>query len=71
MDVSIVEAEAFCKWVGCVVMINAEYHRILDFDKNRKKDQSIRGINWWWTSIEFEPFATFKPMQVYGKNCIE
>ncbi|GLJ39980.1 hypothetical protein SUGI_0817940 [Cryptomeria japonica] len=63
--VSLAEAEAFCKWMGCRVMTEAQYHRILDCDKHGKKVLSMRGGGWEWTSTEFRPFPGFKPMPEY------
>uniref|UniRef100_A0A0D6QRR4 Sulfatase-modifying factor enzyme domain-containing protein n=1 Tax=Araucaria cunninghamii TaxID=56994 RepID=A0A0D6QRR4_ARACU len=65
--VSLAEAEAFCKWtgLGCRVMTEAEYHRILDYDRHGKKVLNIRGDGWEWTSTEFRPFPGFIAMPEY------
>ncbi|KAL2621691.1 hypothetical protein R1flu_001896 [Riccia fluitans] len=63
--VSLSEAEAFCKWLGCRIFTEAEYQRILDVDPAGELVQKMRDGGFEWTSSPFEGFPGFKPMPEY------
>jgi formylglycine-generating enzyme required for sulfatase activity len=63
--VSLSEAEAFCSSVGCRVMTEAEYHKILQSGGYAPKVHKLRTDGWEWTSSPFQPFPGFKPMDEY------
>eukprot|EP00249_Psilotum_nudum_P030628 c43427_g1_i1 orf=292-2445(+) len=63
--VSLSEAQAFCNWVGCRIMTEAEYHRALDYDPDGQKLLNMRDKGWEWTSTAFNPFPGFQPQPEY------
>ncbi|KAL2642755.1 hypothetical protein R1flu_010342 [Riccia fluitans] len=63
--VSLSEAEAFCKWLGCRIFTEAEYQRILDVDPAGELVQKMSDGGFEWTSSPFEGFPGFKPMPEY------
>ncbi|BBN05926.1 hypothetical protein MPTK1_3g17070 [Marchantia polymorpha subsp. ruderalis] len=63
--VSLSEAEAFCKWLGCRVFSEAEYQRVLDVDPAAELVQQMRVGGYEWTSTPFQGFPGFEPMPEY------
>ncbi|OAE24418.1 hypothetical protein AXG93_4530s1200 [Marchantia polymorpha subsp. ruderalis] len=63
--VSLSEAEAFCKWLGCRVFSEAEYQRVLDVDPAAELVLQMRAGGYEWTSTPFQGFPGFEPMSEY------
>ncbi|KAG6541861.1 hypothetical protein Mapa_016689 [Marchantia paleacea] len=63
--VSLSEAEAFCMWLGCRVLSEAEYQRVLDVDPAAELVLQMREGGYEWTGTPFQPFPGFKPMPEY------
>ncbi|KAL3696043.1 hypothetical protein R1sor_010119 [Riccia sorocarpa] len=63
--VSLSEAEAFCKWLGCRIFTETEYQRVLDVDPAGELVQQMKHGGYEWTSSEFEGFPGFEPMPEY------
>ncbi|EFJ28475.1 hypothetical protein SELMODRAFT_441187 [Selaginella moellendorffii] len=65
--VSLMEAEAFSKWMCSRVMTEVEYQRVLDeeFAREEQRVKHLKDGGWEWTSSLLAPFEGFTSMEEY------